>query len=488
VTPASPRRARVVERGLVAAIAAAFVLTAAMVVIVAPQFTWDEAVYALTARRWLGEGPATGWGPHRPLILSLLGMIPLTLGFAQEAAFRVFGLAFGAGMIGATWFLARSLAGPVAGVGAALAVAAAPTLAGDAGLFLTDVPATAVLMVVVALLWRAMERSDAPGKDLLWVAPVAAAAFYIRYGSIVPLLALAVAAAVVWPTKLVAGWRTVVATLALTVVLLIPHAIFAAALTGSPFGIALAAQSGAHPAFAGEALLAYLAMLPAGLAGFVPGMLIGIGVATCSVRVLAGRRPSGDRATRALVLLVLAALVQLAVLGIFILPQVRYIFLAIVLLIVAGCIALTELLAHRGTAGRLALVGVAAGLVVSLGLNPFVLRANATESLAAYAWERELGIRIGQLTPGACSVLASDVPQITWYSGCYAYNFGNRAIEGDRDSLLVYGERFLVVRTDGLFQPQGNLMAGYQARAEPQPVAVMRRSDGSVAARLYRFR
>jgi hypothetical protein len=126
VTSTSPRRATLIEGSLLGAIAAVFMLAAAVVVVVGPPFTWDEAVYALTSRHWLGDGPGTGWGPHRPPIISVLGMIPVALGFSQEAAFRSIGLAFGGGLIGATWFLARGLAGPLAGVGAALAVAAAP--------------------------------------------------------------------------------------------------------------------------------------------------------------------------------------------------------------------------------------------------------------------------------------------------------------------------------------------------------------------------
>jgi hypothetical protein len=488
VTFADRPGAVVLERVLLAAIVAAFVFAAAVVVVVAPPFTWDEAVYALTSRHWLEGTPGTGWGPHRPLVLSALGMIPVGLGVPQEAAFRSIGVAFGAALITATWFVARSMAGPLAGLAAAAAVAAAPTLAGDAGLFLTDVPSTAALLLVVALLWRAMEREDGPGRDLLWLAPAAAGAFYLRYGSIVALAALAVAAALVWPQKLAHGWRAVGVTLALMAALLLPHAIYAAILTGSPFGIALAAQSGARPAFPGEALLAYLGLLPGGLAGIVPGLLIVAGVVSALGRVAAGRWPSRDRTTRALVLLVVTAAIQLAVLGLLILPQVRYVFIATVLLVVAGSIGLIELLLRRGTLGHVGLGAVAGAVVVSLLLNPFLVWDSATRTLAANGWERELGAVIRQRASGPCSVLATDVPQLTWYSGCEAYTFGDRAREGDRDRLLVNEERFLVVRADGLFQPSDHLMAGYLARVEADPVAVLRRSDGSVAATLYRFR
>jgi hypothetical protein len=121
-------------------------------------------------------------------------------------------------------------------------------------------------------------------------------------------------------------------------------------------------------------------------------------------------------------------------------------------------------------------------------VNPFVVWQGAAQSRAQNGWEREMGQRIRQETSGPCSVLATDVPQITWYSGCEAYNFGNRGTDGDRDRLLTNPERFLVLRGDGLFQPVGPLMAGYLSRVSPAPVAIIRRPDGSIGGTLYRFR
>ena len=57
-----------------------------------------------------------------------------------------------------------------------------------------------------------------------------------------------------------------------------------------------------------------------------------------------------------------------------------------------------------------------------------------------------------------------------------------------RDRLLAGSDRFLVVRADGVFQPVGAQMSGYLARVVPDPVAVVRGDDGSIAATLYRFR
>ncbi|HEX6655544.1 MAG TPA: glycosyltransferase family 39 protein [Candidatus Limnocylindria bacterium] len=485
----SPARSPRLERGLLVAIALAFMATAAVLVVFAPQFTWDESVYALTTRHWLEGTPASGWGPHRPLVLSALGTLPVGLGFTDEAAFRVLSLLFAGGLIFAAWYLARGIAGPVAGLGAALAVAAVPTFANDAGLFLTDIPSTALLLAMAAVLWRSMERAGAPDRHLLWVAPLAAATFYLRYGSILALLALAVAAGLIWPAKLAQGWRLVLATLALTAALLVPHAVEAIVLTGSPIGIALAAQTGAQPAHLGDGLLFYLAALPSGgLTGFVPGALMLAALIALGTR-LATRHPiSVDPITRAMAFLVLSATLQLVVTGLFILPQIRYVFPAIALLVVAGAIGSWYWLNAAGRGGRAVLAATAVALLVSVAGNAFVVRGTAMRVLAAYEWQRDVGQLIRRMAGPNCSVLATDVPQITWYSGCVAVNFGDRAREGDRDRLLPVGERLLVLRTDGIFQPTGDVLAGYLARVQAEPIAVVRHPDGSIAARVYRFR
>jgi hypothetical protein len=476
------------EHGILAAIVAAFVATAAILVASAPGFTWDEAVYALIARHWVEGTPGTGWAPHRPLVLSLLGAVPVALGVAEEAAFRIIGLSFGAVLIAATWVVARSMAGSLSGLLAALGVASVPTLVGDAGLFLTDVPATAVLLAVVAVLWRAMERPAGPGRDLLWVAPLAALAVYVRYGSIVPLAALAFATLLVWPGKVLRGWRVALATVVLAVAFLMPHGALSVAATGSPLGILSAAQTAARPAVLGEALSTWVGMFARGeLAGAVPSVLMLIGAVALVARLAIRRWPSGDALTRAMGLLVVTAVAQAAILGTLIHAESRYLFFPIILLVIGGMITVVHL-ALRAQAGRGALAVVVVAILATMAANPFAVRATASRMLAAYGWERELGRYVAGQVGTPCSVLATDVPQITWYAGCSAVNFGDRTREGDRDRLLVDDQRLLVLREDGLFQPTGDLLDGYLDRVEPRPVAEFRRPDGSLAATLYRFR
>ncbi|MGH2456537.1 MAG: glycosyltransferase family 39 protein [Candidatus Limnocylindria bacterium] len=483
--PTAPRRRH--QRWWLFAILAAFAIVVVLGIARQAPFGWDEAVYALMPRHWLVGTPETGWGPHRPLALSALGVLPLQAG-SQEWLFRLVGLAFGLGMVAAAWILARSMGGSAAGLLAAAGVAASPTIAHDAGLFLNDVPAAALLLGAVAVLWRAVERGGPVSWSLLWLAPLLAGAFYLRYGSLIPIAGLAAASLLVWPSRLAAAWPKLLATAGLLVALLLPHAAFATLETGSPLGIVLQGQANAASEALGGGLAAYLDWLPAPLAGVVPGTLVILGLAGAAFWLAAaGRGGPGDAHRRGLALLVATALLQVLGLGLAIHAEMRYVAFAVALLLVAGCLVLAEAARRRGRIGGLALSAAAAGLAVSLVVNAWLVPDMAAGRIRDFGWERTLALRIDELATGSCSVLVASVPQTTWYSGCASYSFGD-ARHADRDALLTGDDRFLVVRADGAGQPVAEVMSEYLARVEAQPLLAVADGRGRPAAWLYRFR
>lgn len=485
--PSTRRLSPALERAALAALLAAFGLVVGLGIAQAAPFSWDESVYALTSRHWVQGTPSTGWGAHRPPVLSVLGIVPLAFG-TDEALFRLIGLLFGLGAVAATWFLARGLAGAWAGLLAGATVAAAPSIQIDAGLFLNDVPAAALLVLLVGLLWRIMERPGPVGWQLLWLAPLAAAAFYVRYGSILPLAAIAVGAMLVWPARLAAAWPKVVGAALLLVALLVPHAAFAVSQTGSPVGVFLLAQGGASGAYLGAGLVQYAAWLPWDLVGTVAAFVAVVGLLGGGYRLLeAGVRRRWDAGARATTLLVVPAVLHVGVLGLFQLPQARYLFLPALLLIAAGSVVTVDALRARARVGRAAAAAMGAAVVLSLLAYGAVMPARAEARATFLAWEREVGQTIRQASDGSCSVLASDFPQMTWYSGCPSYGFaGGRS--ANRDRLLTGEDRFLVLRRDGRFQPQGAVLAEYLSRVDPGPVATFANRSGAVVATLYRFR
>jgi 4-amino-4-deoxy-L-arabinose transferase-like glycosyltransferase len=476
----------VTQLAVLAGITAAFGAIVVLGMLQNAPFSWDESAYAITTRHWVQGGPATGTGVTRPPILPILGVIPIAIG-TQEWLFRVTGLLFGMGLVAAAWFLARSMAGGGAGLLSGLLVASAPSLQIDAGLFLTDVPATALLVLLLAGVWRAFNGTQPPGWGLVWLAPLAAAAFYTRYGAIVPLAAIALTIPVLWPAQVRASWRPVVATVALVGLLLAPHAVFATLQRGTPLGIVLTAQGAAAGDSFGSGLVQYLAWLPAELIGFVPGLAAVLGlVAGASHLARAVRRRGWDTRSRALGLLVIPALAQSLLLGLVALPQQRYVFLPMVLLVVAGALAAARVGAERGRPGRLAVGLVAAAGVIALLWSGVNMPSRAAGRTAFMEWERRAGLIIRERGAGSCSILASDYPTMSWYSGCPAYNFANVERPG-RERLLTGENRFLVLRRDGKFQPTGSVLDAYLARVEPEPVAELRNGDDHLVGTVYRF-
>ncbi|HET6379499.1 MAG TPA: hypothetical protein VFH63_00485 [candidate division Zixibacteria bacterium] len=472
---------------LLVVVLATFGATVALTIAQGAPFGWDESVYGVLARHWVESTPSTGWGPHRPLALSGLGVVPVLLGGA-DWQLRAVGLSFGLALVAATWHVARSMNGGFSGVLAASVVAGSTSIAFDASLFLTDIPSSTLLVLGLGVLWRAVERPGAVGWSLAWLAPIVAAAFYVRYGAAVPVVGIGLAAALAWPMRLAAAWRQVAATLALLALLLVPHVAFSIAQTGTPLGIVLVGQSAAAPAAAGDGLLEYLDAFPAPLAGLLPAAFMVLGLAGWVHRLAqAGRRRAVDPGARALTLLAVPALFQVVTLGLTIHAEPRYVYSAVVLLVIAGSLLVTDAARARDRPGRGVLVTVGLAAAVSMAVNLVAVPQLARDRTRDWGWEREVGLRIAELAPaGDCVVVAHSVPQTTWYSRCHVVPFGTSR-EAAASALPAADARFLVIRADGAGQPADDVLLAYLERAEPAPVAVVFGADGREAARVYRF-
>jgi 4-amino-4-deoxy-L-arabinose transferase-like glycosyltransferase len=120
----------------------------------------DEAAYADAARSLLG---GDGWGegyrrvPGYPMLLALLGLpAPGSVGWIRVAQAIVTSL--GAGLV---LLAAGRLAGPKAGVPAALIYALDPLMVVAAGLLYPEAAAAVLMLATVLLIWEAAQR-DSP--------------------------------------------------------------------------------------------------------------------------------------------------------------------------------------------------------------------------------------------------------------------------------------------------------------------------------------
>jgi 4-amino-4-deoxy-L-arabinose transferase-like glycosyltransferase len=491
-------RARGVAHGeliVLTAVVLIFILVVARQIAIGGIFGFDESIYALTARSWLEGTPNTGWSSHRSPGISVLGIAALPFGML-EAPFRSIGLLFGSVSIVACWRLARELAGPAAGLIAALAVATIPDLQRNAAAFLTDVPSAALVVIMMLLVWRRFESGSVPGagdRRLLLIAFLAAVTFYIRYGASVPIAFLVLTVVILWPGRIIADWRMIVAAVALLFVLLAPHLVYATSL-GSPWAVALSARNLAAPDYPGQALQVYMGQFPSTVAGPIAGAVAICGICAAIWRLARGRRI--DRRMKAYLFLLLPALGAGLLLGIVALAQTRYVYVPLMLLVIAGSVALAG--AWRRLPALLrAGSGVTALAVVMLAMLNVGSSMVAAQSASALA-QRDVIVAAHRIRADAlsrtpakhphCSVLAYHVPQLTWYSECAVFHFGYPA-EAGRQALLFGPNRYLMLMDEQTIrQPDGAMLEGYLRLVDPQPMTVVRDlPSGAVAARIYRF-
>lgn len=449
---------------------------------------YDESVYAVLARHWVSGTPDSGWALHRPPLLSVLGVVPVVVAGGQEWAFRLIGAAFGVGTVLAAWWLARSIGGPVAGLLAAVTLAAASPLQLESGVFLTDVPSACLLIVLTALLWRQLRGADPINAGFLMLAPVAAAAFYLRYGAAVAIVALGIAAVATSGRRLAQSGRIVLATVVVFLLLILPHAAIATGQLGTPWGILLMAERGAAEASQQLPLAQYALGFPWEIIGPLGALLALAGLTAIIVAV--GRRTGGRsedlrERDRFAAFVGVTVLILMAVLGTIIHAEARYLLFVMALLVVLGSTTVAAFAARFSRARRrqtLVTAALIASALLVVGIATTGIRIH--ERAESWDWKRDVGRYVGTNSRGSCSVLTADVPIVSWYSRCPAITFGGRS-GADRLTELTGQNRFLIVRADGHLQPSVDVLRAYLVGAEP---LVMYVADGRPAATLYRIR
>jgi 4-amino-4-deoxy-L-arabinose transferase-like glycosyltransferase len=318
---------------------------------------------------------------------------------------------------------------------------------------LSDFPSAACLLAALAILVDEVDRDDGPRWRILLAAPALAAAMYVRYGSVLPIAVIVLAALIVGARGIRRRPLPVVATAALFLVLLVPHFIEAHSKTGSPLGILLVGREVPQDEYFGEGLVTYVASNPFKLYGLT------IPVALVAGLVAVGRAVR-DRDRRRL-LLWLVAVGSLVAIGLTTHAQVRYILVSLALLAVLGVDELRYWIsqlpartARVATAGALAAVMVAWALLARKHLRADEYRVTRMQGTLAAA----AAIR-ADAAGAPCTVIGNHYTQLEWYSGCRApLVMSPQSVE----TAQLRGDRVYIVRDYGPAvgnQPQPELSA-----------------------------
>lgn len=383
----------------------------------------DEGVYAGRARALVTDLPAAGWRDYRPPALPVLGA-PLVGAGAGLTGLRVLSFGFTAFTLVLLHLVLRRWSDRLTGVLAVLVVLSAGTFQRRMAEYLNDILTAGLLLAMVALL-VGVRRGGHPAM-IPGAAAVAVLAFYVRYGVLGSLAAVVLAVLLVHGVR--TWWRDRIWVLAAAAVCcagVLPHLVWARAATGSPFGALTAARTVAAQVRPGTGLRYYLGHLLGGLAGWPATVVMLLGLAgaarvarSCWVQRRArggGAPPDGVADQRWVLVLALAAVLQVVLLGISAHGEPRYVFFAVIALVAVGCHTFAGLVAGAGVQDRAFrwAIGLAVLAVVGATVQQYrIMRGYEPSRAAMVAVARSLaGTR-------PC-VVASEYPsQLGWYSGC----------------------------------------------------------------------
>ena len=491
-----PRSRRTLEIAAVAALLGATALGVAYAILHSGPLGWDESVYAVKARSFVTDVPASGWALYRPPALAYLGTVAGAFGFS-DASLRAVTLALGLGTLAAAWGLARSMWGMAAGLVALLGVISAPIMLDEIRVFHNDLAAAGLIVLVMLLLWHELERRPEPTKLLLAAGPLVAAAFYLRYGVLAAAGGVAVASLVLWAPKLRRHWRLVGATAAVTAVLFLPHALHAIATTGSPLGIVRAAAQQVDTTGPLTSAIQYAKWFPLKIAGPVALALTIAGLAGAAVvwsRWLTGRGGRPD-ARRYLFLFVAAGVAAVGIVFVSHAEQ-RYLAFPLMLGIVAGAGATVSAgrwaldrarLAHRG-AGAWGVAALAVILVTGAVLYVGWHRIRSVERYAGRNdWIEQAGRAIAGDAQRPCTVVTTLVPPIAWYSSCVVYP-PTRPPDKVLGPLPAGQDAYAVFTTIDGQRATPQATERYRAVATAPPIATVPSGASPPLAEVYRLR
>ena len=368
----------------------------------------DEAQYVLTARdmiagqepRWFYVSPGT----------SLLA-VPGVLAGGGEVALRLPVFLLGIGFVLAAAAIAWRCAGAATAAWLVAFLAGARSFTALGAELLSDLPAAALLLAGTAVIVGEALREDGPRWRAVLAAPLLAAALYVRYGSCVPIAILGAATLAFGLRTIARRPAPILATAALFLALLVPHALTALRLTGSPLGILLDSKDVPYRTWLAEGLVDYVTVNPFTAYGLLAPPVLLAGLAA----VARGR-------DRRIALLWTVAVLDIIVIGLVSHAQIRYIAYGTALLSILGVDALRRWIAARPPRARAALAAAAAlAIATSWALVARAQLRLPARRLATTGPILEAAAAIRADAAGApCLVASSAYAQLEWYSGCLA--------------------------------------------------------------------
>lgn len=432
----------------------------------------EEALHAIAARALAGGAPATGVDLHIPLGMKLIAVPGIILG-GSPAALRLFPVVIALAALILFFVVGRSFSGARAALATIAGIVLAAPILPDAASLAPAMPAFALELALLWLVARELERPGGPTRRLFWAAPIAAAAFYLLYSTLLVTLVVALAAWVCYREALGRSRRLAARTALAYGGLLLPHFLYAAIVTVRPYTLLWRVGRPLWQQGLGAGWRQLWEGFPDQPAGAALGGLALVGLVFGAVRIARRDAPRRERFAWLVAVGTLALFATLIHLG------SEHLLLPVALLALAGARPLDDMAPPDGTfpiLGALAVIfavyaapaGEEAGAEMRRRSNPPIFEA--------------VGAAIHADGEGACSILSTYDVELTWTSGCATYRFQG----GDRVEDLPPGRRYVVLFEPGYDQPEGSARRRLLEQLEPDPELVKARRRHPKQAAIYR--
>jgi hypothetical protein len=407
----------------------------------------DESVYATKARSWIETAPADQFEIYRPIAMPVIGWAILQFD-SSESALRLFGVVTGALAAGALFALIALVTNIPLAVATTALVVSSYLFLRQSPLFLNDVASSGLLFACLVLVYRHY-LSRGTTVSIYAVAPLAALAFYLRYGAITPLAVIAIMTVLLLLARFLrtsSEFIHVQRTLVVGIALLLPHLAYSFITTKSFFGIIDAADRAAHRTYMGEGLIQYIRWLPGEIGGLPLGICALVG--TMVVIVLLAVPHWRDRYI-GIVWLGCIGLATFILTGLFTHAEPRYVFFPMALLAgvgVAGTYYGAARL-HMGAGYLVLCIVFAASLYFGVGhyQRAYALFENERTSANNAAYRATLQA-IADRTSGACSIwTALNRPRASWYTKCHLFRPEDRIQTADDMAAYDADSHYVIV-------------------------------------------
>ena len=384
----------------------------------------DEAVYLTKARSWMEGTPADEFEIYRPIGMAWFGWLFLHFG-DSEIMMRSFGVIFGAISTLFIYLFFRRISNLPIAVSITGIVITSTLFLKEAPLFQNDIPSSGLLFGVLWLVYI-YYKTASKSKSIYFAGPLAALAFYLRYGVASSFGIIAVLSILILGHRLIkkkdANYLNLVITVIISVLLFAPHFIQSFIVERKIFGILSRAGEAAHRAYLGEGLVNYIKWLPNEIGGWFLGITAIIGIVATIVIVF---RKKLRQNYVGMLWIGSIGLSNFIITGLLVHAESRYVFFPVVLLSGVGIASIYYMISHWSKISANLLVGVFLLSIIYSGIisynetNSFFRTKEADPYGVAYI-EISEAIRKDSATENGCAIWAitTNRPKISWYSKC----------------------------------------------------------------------